>query len=136
MLKALLKEKQIYWDENLTALFEESKVVILNAIQEGIRTFKMGSWTCLMPDFCKSGIGYMLMQKKCSCEKITPYCCPSGWQLVMAGSRFTSGAESRYAPVEGEPLGLFITYITQIHPKTGRIALPVSGLSAQGLHYY
>ena len=105
LLKAAAKGKQIYWDENLTALFEQSKVVILNAIQEEIRTFKMGSWTCLMPDFCKSGIGYMLMQKKCPCERITPYCCPSGWQLFMAGSRFTSGAESRYAPVEGGALG-------------------------------
>ena len=36
------------------------------------------------------------------CETITPVCCPSGWTLIYAGSRFTSPAESRYAPVEGE----------------------------------
>ena len=46
------------------------------------------------------------MQNKCSCQDITAYCCPAGWQLVLAGSRFTSGAESRYAPVEGEALGV------------------------------
>ena len=46
------------------------------------------------------------MQKKCSCDAITPYCCATGWQLVLAGSRFTSGAESRYAPVEGEALAV------------------------------
>ena len=54
----------------------------------------------------KTGIGFFLMQKKCHCEAITPYCCPSGWQLVLAGSRFTTGAESRYAPVEGEALAV------------------------------
>ena len=106
LLKPAAKGKQIYWDDNLTALFEESKLVILQAIKEGIRTFKMGSLTCLMPDFCKSGIGYLLMQKRCSCQKITPYCCTGGWQLVLAGSRFTTGAESRYAPVEGEALAV------------------------------
>ena len=57
-----------------------------------------------MPDFCKTGIGYLLMQKKCHCEKITPYCCTGGWHLVLAGSRFTKDAETRYAPVEGEAL--------------------------------
>ena len=105
LLKPAARGKQIYWDENLRTLFEESKLVIFEAIQQGIKTFRMGAWTCLMPDFCKSWIGYLLMQKKCACEKITPYCCPTGWQLVLAGSRFTTGAESRYAPVEGEALG-------------------------------
>ena len=104
LLKPAAKGKQIYWDENLTALFEESKIVILKVIEHGIRTFKMGSWTCHMPDFCKTGIGYLLMQKKCSCENITPYCCVGGWQVVLAGSRFTKDAETRYAPVEGEAL--------------------------------
>ena len=46
------------------------------------------------------------MQKKCPCEAITPYCCPIGWKLVLVGSGFTSGAESRYAPVEGEALAV------------------------------
>ena len=104
LLKPSAKGKQIYWDENLTALFEESKVIIVQAIQEGIKTFKMGRWTCLMPDFCKTGIGYLLMQKKCTCDQITPYCCSGGWQVVLAGSRFTKDAETRYAPVEGEAL--------------------------------
>ena len=46
------------------------------------------------------------MQKKCTCEEITPYCCTGGWQLILAGSRFTKGAEERYAPVEGEALAV------------------------------
>ena len=30
----------------------------------------------------------------------------TGWKVVLVGSRFTSGAESRYAPIEGEALAL------------------------------
>ena len=104
LLKPASKGKQIYWDDNLPLLFQESKLFILESIEEGIKTFRMGSWTCLMPDFCKSRIGYLLMQKRCACEKITPCCCAAGWQLVLAGSRFSSGAESRYERVEGEAL--------------------------------
>ena len=106
LLKPAAKGKQIYWDDNLTRLFEESKLVILKAIENGIKTFEMDKVTCLLTDYCKTGIGFFLMQKKCSCQEITPYCCPSEWHLVLAGSRFTSGAESRYAPVEGEALGV------------------------------
>ena len=35
-----------------------------------------------------------------------PYCCNDGWRLIFAGSRFTTPAESRYAPVEGEALAV------------------------------
>ena len=33
-------------------------------------------------------------------------CCPTSWHLVYAGSRFTTPAESRYAPTEGEALAV------------------------------
>ena len=49
-------------------------------------------------------MGFMLVQKNCMCEMMTPVCCPEGWTLVYAGSRFTSSAESRYSPLEGECL--------------------------------
>ena len=119
-MKPAVKGKTIYWDENLTKLFEESKVVILSAIENGIKTFVMGKWTCLLTDYCKTGIGYFLMQKKCTCEIITPYCCPSGWQLVLAGSRFTNEAESRYAPVEGEALAVAWALKSTKHYTLGR----------------
>ena len=106
LLKPPLKGKRIYWDENLTNLFEESKRVIVDAIRDGIKCFRPGEWTCLMPDFCKTGIGFLLMQKRCGCGDINPYCCQGGWQVVLAGSRFTKPAESRYAPVEGEALAV------------------------------
>ena len=122
LLKPPAQGKKVYWDENLTKLFEESKLVIIEAIKEGIKCFRVGEWTCLMPDFCKTGIGFLLMQKRCKCEAITPYCCPGGWQVVLAGSRFTKDAETRYAPVEGEALAvawaLFVTrHYTLGNPK-------------------
>jgi hypothetical protein len=35
-----------------------------------------------------------------------PNCCRGGWHLIFAGSRFTTDAESRYAPIEGEALAI------------------------------
>ena len=59
--------------------------------------------TCLAPDWSKDGMGFLLLQKHCTCptEK-APVCCPDGWHIVFAGSRFCTDAERRYAPIEGE----------------------------------
>ena len=49
----------------------------------------------------------MLLQKHCKCDKFkAPVCCPTGWKLVYAESRFTKGAESSYSPSEGEALAI------------------------------
>ena len=60
LLKPPAQGKRVYWDENLTRLFEESKVAIIDAVKEGINCFRVGDWTCLMPDFCKTGIIFLL----------------------------------------------------------------------------
>ena len=92
------------WTDELQEAFTLSKEEIIKKIEEGIRTFDQKKLTCLAPDFCKTGIGFHLLQKNCSCSMITPVCCPTGWSLVFAGSRFTNQAEQRYAPIEGECL--------------------------------
>ena len=106
LLKPPAQGKKVYWDDNLTKLFEESKLIIVDAIKQGIKSFKVGHWTCLMPDYCKTGLGFLLTQKRCSCSEINPYCCSGGWQVVLTGSRFTKDAEMRYSPVEGEALAV------------------------------
>ena len=63
-------------------------------------------WTCLSTDWSKTGIGYFLHQKHCTCESSIPGCCADGWRVALAGSRFLKDAESRYAPVEGEMLAV------------------------------
>ena len=103
--RAFLKPTtEFIWTDELQEAFEKSKTVIIEAVREGIMTFEMNRTTCLATDWSKTGIGFVLLQKYCDCKDITPICCNLGWKLVFAGSRFTSDAESRYSPVEGEAL--------------------------------
>jgi hypothetical protein len=93
-------------DDNLNSLFEESKTVIINEIEKGVLIFNPRRPTCLATDWSKTGIGFWLLQKHCSCPSREPFCCPTGWKVTLVGSRFTHAAESRYAPVEGEALAV------------------------------
>ena len=68
--------------------------------------FDLHRRTCLRPDFSNRGIGFFLLQQHCSCPKALPGCCAHGWRITLAGPRFLSSAESRYAPVEGEALAV------------------------------
>jgi len=107
--RATLKPGNWYWDETLDHVFAQSKQAIANLIQQGVRTFEPQRHTILATDWSKTGLGFALLQKHCSCTMDNaPNCCPTGWKLVFAGSRFTTEAESRYAPVEGEALA--VTY--------------------------
>ena len=101
------KTRLFYWDETMDALFQRSKDEICHLVQEGIRSFEINRPTCLSTDWSKTGIGFTLMQKHCGCPSPTrPDCGLGHWKLVFAGSRFTRGAESRYAPIEGEALAV------------------------------
>ena len=102
--RELIRSKSdFYWDDNVNRVFEESKKVIVDLVKEGVATFDVKRPTCLAPDWSKQGMGFLLLQKYCSCSlSKAPVCCPEGWRLVFAGSRFCTDAESRYAPIEGE----------------------------------
>ena len=94
------------WDSELDASFTNSKEAIVDAIKEGVRIFDISRRTCLRTDWSKSGIGYFLSQKHCSCESQSFGCCSDGWKITLAGSRFLSQTESNYAPIEGEALAV------------------------------
>jgi len=51
-------------------------------------------------------MGFFLSQKHCCCPQQSPGCCPDGWKIALAGSRFLRPEETRYAPVEGEALAI------------------------------
>ena len=51
-------------------------------------------------------IGPKMVWDSGSCNTTTPFCCPTGWKTTLVGSRFTSKAESWYAPIEGEALAV------------------------------
>ena len=92
------------WSPELDAAFQASKEEILRQCEQGVRTFDPNRRTCLATDWSKTGLGFWLCQQRCNCSTGVPGCCPNGWQTVYVGSRFCSGAEQRYAPIEGEAL--------------------------------
>lgn len=95
------------WTDELKTLFEKCKLKIIQQVQDGVCKYDTTRITCLQTDYSKSGLGYLLLQKYCACPlDNAPVCCRTGWKLVYAGSRFTKGAEERYAPTEGELLAV------------------------------
>jgi len=94
------------WDATLERLFHDTKRMIVSEIEEGVRIFSADRPTCIITDWSKGGIGFWLLQKHCSCLRIHPLCCKTGWKTTLVGGRFTHPAESRYAPVEGEALAV------------------------------
>ena len=103
----LLKSGEPFkWDENLDQIFNETKDLIIEEIRSGIEIFDKKRPTCLATDWSKDGIGFLLLQKHCQCTQIKPLCCKTGWRVTLVGSRFTTSAESRYAPIEGEALAV------------------------------
>ena len=104
--QALKPGTPFIWNKELDNLFNESKSIIINEIEEGVRIFDKSKPTCLATDWSKTGIGFWLFQKHCQCKSPKPFCCPTGWKTTLVGSRFTHAAETRYAPVEGEALAV------------------------------
>ena len=94
------------WSPDLESAFQTSKLAIVEAIRSGVEIFDPRRRTCLRPDWSKLGIGYFLSQKHCACTSTLPGCCDSGWKITLAGSRFLSPTEQRYAPIEGEALAV------------------------------
>jgi hypothetical protein len=86
--------------------FQNSKLAIIKAIRHSIEIIDLNRRTCQRPEWSKLGIGYFLSQKHCQCASGLPGCCNNGWRVTLAGSRFLSSAEQRYAPIEGEALAV------------------------------
>ncbi len=104
----LLKPSNTFcWTPELQTAFNEAKTFIIQEVQNGVQIFDKNRTTCLVTDWSKDGTGFWLYQKHCQCpEPHKPFCCKDGWKTVLVGSRFTSAAESRYAPIEGEALAV------------------------------
>ena len=81
--------KKFYWDGTLESIFLKSKQEIIEKVKDGVKSFELERITCLQTDYCDEGIGYLLLQKYCTCslEKV---------KLIYAGSKFTNPAEANY----------------------------------------
>ena len=76
-------------------------------VKQCIHSFDTNRHTCIQCDWSKDGIDYVVLQQHCQYPTNTaPTCCPDGWRLVFAGSRFTTLTASCYAPTEGEVLAI------------------------------
>ena len=105
--RKLLSPSTVFeWTDELENAFLQSKQAILSQITRGVEIYDKGRPTCLVTDYSKTGIGFWLLQKCCDCTVIKPFCCKTGWRIVLVGSRFTNKAESRYSPIEGEALAV------------------------------
>ena len=106
--KPLLSPKHKFaWSPELDSAFVQSKEVIIKSISKGLAIYDPKRMTCLETDYSGIGLGYWLRQKYCACDSTTPDCkCEDGWKITLVGSRFLRDAEKRYAPIEGECLGI------------------------------
>ena len=99
--------RTFYWDKQLENLFTKSKTILLSQVTDGIKNFDVSKTTCPQTNWSKEGIGYLLLQKHCSCASDrAPTYCKECWKLIYANSRFTKGAESNNSPTEVESLAI------------------------------
>ena len=85
---------KFYWASTIDELFQKSKQGIIQSVKEGVQSFEPQRRTCLQTDWRQEGIGYLLLQQHCTYISTNiPTCCPTGWKLVYAGSRFTNASE-------------------------------------------
>ena len=117
-----LRGKKVYWDSEFQRAFEESKTELCTLATKGLSNYELNRETALVTDWSTKGIGFVLLQKHCTCEDINPTCCEGGWKLVYCNSRTLGVEEQGYVPVEGE--GLAVTWalkkcrmFLQGHPK-------------------
>ena len=95
------------WDQTLQTAFKESKSSLCDLALKGFTSYDLTKDTVLVTDWSKVGIGFVLLQKHCSCAtRSDPLCCDGGWKPVYCNSRTLVPEEAGYAPIEGEDLGV------------------------------
>ncbi|MEL6804837.1 MAG: ribonuclease H family protein, partial [Bacteroidota bacterium] len=104
--KLLSPTIQYEWTDDMNNAFVKSKEKIISEMTKGVEIFRKDLPTCLTTDWSKNGLGFWLFQKHCTCYPEKPFCCKTGWKVVLVGSRFTNKAESNYKPIEGEALAV------------------------------
>ena len=123
LFRDLLKPSTKFeWTTQLERAFVESKEEIVRLVTDGVKQFKPERVTCLSTDYSNTGLGWILQQKTCKCPIISPRCCNTGWELVLAGGKFNIPAETRYSPTEGESLAVAVAL------EVGRVRVLYSGM--------
>merc|ERR1712082_346845 len=104
--KLLSKNAEFVWTPEHQGAFLRAREEIVALVRRGVKSFRLGAHTCLIKDWSKQGVGYVLWQKHCKCSTIHPTCCKTGWAMIICCSRYCTPAETRYHPIEGELLAV------------------------------
>ena len=86
--KLLSKNAEFLWTNEMQSAFITAKQEIADLVTKGVQSFQLDAHTCIVTDWSKTGVGYVMWQKRCSCTTIHPTCCIGGWALISCGSRF------------------------------------------------
>ena len=89
------------WTGDLETAFSASMDTILEMIIRRVHLFDSELETYLSTDDSKEGMGWILQQKTCTCKKVSPTCCPDGWNHVLTGGAFCKPEERNYSEIEG-----------------------------------
>ena len=129
--RELLKE-MTPWDctDEIDNVFRETMTVPANNVEEGIRLFDPSRVKAILSDWCRYGLGHILLQKHRRGPPIKEgseerLCCTTGWQVFMMGSRFAPTAEANYSSTEGELLAVADVLHTNKYFTLGCPKLPV-----------
>ena len=61
----LLQPKKVFgWSEELQSAFDRARSEIVRLVVDGVKSFQLGKWLCLVTDWSRRGIGYVLWQKR------------------------------------------------------------------------
>ncbi|KAK3797543.1 hypothetical protein RRG08_054573 [Elysia crispata] len=102
--RTLLQPKtQFIGTEELDSLFEEAKAIIIQKIQRGMEIVDKNKPTCMATEGWHLIVATTKALHMCIKQTILSR---TGWKVTLVGSHFTSPAESRYAPIEGEALAV------------------------------
>ena len=64
--RELLKETVPWdWSESINKVFRETRTVSADNVGEGIKSFDPSRLTALLSDWCRHGLGYLLLQNHC-----------------------------------------------------------------------
>ena len=124
--------KVLTWTDDEKEIFKQLKLAAGDAMEVGIERMirerlsdEESAPLVLTSDWSAQGTGFQLHSVTCKCHKknkdrFKRFCCGGGWHLIYAGGRFNSPAETKYAPIEGELLGIVVAlhksrYLVQGH---------------------
>ena len=73
-----------FWSREMDDFFYKTKNEVAEKVEEGIKLFNPTLTTALLTDWCKHGVGFVMMQKHCQRPTkedgtVDTLCCNTGW---------------------------------------------------------